>query len=429
MADATLEPSGVSHATEPSGVSHATSDAALLRRFATGRDAAAFAELVRRYGRLVWGVCRRRLVRPEDAEDAFQATFLALAARAASIRNAEALPGWLHSTACRAAVRVASAPPRASGRETAATGLDVVAELVRLEEVVALDEEIVRLPDRYQAPLVLFHLEGLDRREVADRLGLSETGVKTLLRRGRSLLRSRLVRRGVALPAVLPFAVEPVPAAAAVAGGMAGSTGLSGLSAVAPVSGAKAAGPAVSWAGGASAATAVALAGAIGMTLLLAPGDARHGRHDLVAGEVVETVLAPEPPEATIGVVGVGTPPAGGRSGLAFDPAAAELRSALDEPATLRFPNTPLPDALDVVAALHNIKVEIDRPGLEAAGVLGRNGDATVTIAVAGVRLGTALDRMLKPIGLTYVVKGETLFVTTIVSLAEESGTRVGRDG
>src|SRR5687767_12745676 len=76
-------------------------DAELLSRFDTARDEAAFELLVRRHGALVYRVCRVRLRNDADAEDVFQATFLALARAAGRIHATTSLAGWLYRVAFR----------------------------------------------------------------------------------------------------------------------------------------------------------------------------------------------------------------------------------------------------------------------------------------------------------------------------------------
>src|SRR5579884_505079 len=95
----------------------ALTDRELLHRFGTQRDEAAFAALVRRHGRLVLGVCRRVLGQEQDAEDAFQATFLILARKAAARGWRESISNWLYRVAYRLAVRARRQAGRRQARE------------------------------------------------------------------------------------------------------------------------------------------------------------------------------------------------------------------------------------------------------------------------------------------------------------------------
>jgi RNA polymerase sigma-70 factor (ECF subfamily) len=162
----------------------------------------AIAELVRRHGPMVMGVCRRALPGSHDAEDAFQATFLILARRAASIGRREQLASWLHGVA----IRTASESRRRAGRRRARERRMMDAPKGepsdphdRIELMARLDEELNRLPRRYRDALVACELECRSRREAAQQLGLPEGTLSTHLTRGRKLLHDRLVRRGVSM--------------------------------------------------------------------------------------------------------------------------------------------------------------------------------------------------------------------------------------
>jgi RNA polymerase sigma factor (sigma-70 family) len=198
-------------------------DEQLLQRFAAASDWAAFEALLRRHGPTVLGVCRRLLRREQDVEDAFQATFLVLARKAASIRRRQSVASWLHGVARRVAVRARAAAARQSAGpvgEVVAPDLDPAGALTWHEARAALDEELARLPEELRAPLVLCYLEGLARDEAAARLGCPLGTLKGRLERGRDLLRRRLTRRGLGLAAALAaLALEraAVPAALAAA--------------------------------------------------------------------------------------------------------------------------------------------------------------------------------------------------------------------
>src|SRR6478752_7723404 len=110
------------HLRQLGGAADGLSDVQLLRRFAAGREESAFAALMRRHGGLVWGVCRHVLRQEQDAEDAFQATFLVLADKAGAIRKREALACWLHGTAYRIAMTARREASRRRAREERAAG-------------------------------------------------------------------------------------------------------------------------------------------------------------------------------------------------------------------------------------------------------------------------------------------------------------------
>jgi RNA polymerase sigma factor (sigma-70 family) len=181
-------------------------DRLLLSRFTRARDEEAFAELVRRHGPLVLGVCRRILGHRDDAEDAFQATFLLLARKAPAVAWRQSAAPWLYAVAYRLACKARSTRHRRNRAEPLAAdppgpAADPLAPLAWQEVRLALDEELGRLPAHLRSPLVLCYLQGQTRDEAAAGLGWSVATLKRRLERGRALLRDRLTRRGLAFAA------------------------------------------------------------------------------------------------------------------------------------------------------------------------------------------------------------------------------------
>src|SRR5262245_23631092 len=183
------------------------SDAALVTRFAAARDEVAFAELVARHGPLVRGVCRR-VLGPDAADDAFQATFLVLARKAGLIKRPAAVGSWLYGVAYRLSQQAHRRQARRERHER-----DVIAppgdlrdpsSAAALADLLAvLDEELARLPDRLRAPLLLCYIDGRTQDEAAKQLGWSLGTFRRRLERARDLLRVRMERRGATLSAGL----------------------------------------------------------------------------------------------------------------------------------------------------------------------------------------------------------------------------------
>ena len=182
-------------------------DEQLLVDYLSHRDASAFEALVRRYGPMVLRVCRDVLGDREDAEDAFQATFLVLLRQAGSIRDRASIGRWLYEVACRISRRERRRVARLRFQERRAPEMDAAAppdfDPADRELKPILHEEIRRLPSKLRDPIVLCYFEGLTVEDAARRLRCPVGTLKSRLGKGRELLRARLTRRGLAASALL----------------------------------------------------------------------------------------------------------------------------------------------------------------------------------------------------------------------------------
>jgi RNA polymerase sigma factor (sigma-70 family) len=194
-------------------------DGELLEQFVKGRDERAFAALVQRYSALVYGVCIRLLQNSHDADDAFQATFLVLARKAASLDGKGPLGNWLYTVAFRTATKAwaANAKRRNLERYTPETPMVCPLHDSEWDELrPILDEELNRLPKKYRSLLVLCYLKGKTHQEAARELGWPTGSISRRMHRARELLRHRLTLRGITLSSALLFALISRKATAAI---------------------------------------------------------------------------------------------------------------------------------------------------------------------------------------------------------------------
>jgi RNA polymerase sigma factor (sigma-70 family) len=181
-----------------------TGDGQLLGAFVATRDDAAFATLVRRHGPMVLGVCRRVVGDPHLAEDAFQATFLVLARRAAVVRPRHLVGPWLYGVAYRTALKARSSAARRNAKEKQVDAMPhppVSPEEAWTDLQPVLDAELARLPDKYRIPVLLCDLGGRPQRDVARELKLPPATLANRLAAARRLLARRLNDRGITLSA------------------------------------------------------------------------------------------------------------------------------------------------------------------------------------------------------------------------------------
>lgn len=177
------------------------SDKQLLAEYVGEQNQAAFAALVDRHAPLVWNVCRRVLGETDDAEDAFQATFIVLLRKAGLVQWKNSIAGWLYQVSHRAAWRCRS---QAARRTQAITHSDLadrsrtIAQEEDEERRRVIEEEIARLPEALRLPVIMCYLQGLTNVQAASRIGCPKGTVASRLSRARSRLRRRLRARGFA---------------------------------------------------------------------------------------------------------------------------------------------------------------------------------------------------------------------------------------
>ena len=176
-------------------------DGKLLGMFIEQRDEAAFEVLMRRHGPMVLSVCRRILHNQQDAQDAFQATFLVLVRKAKSVAPREIVGSWLYAVARQTAIRIRSQNAKRWWREKQVTTMPDPQVMASESngDLQLLDQELSRLPAKYRIAIVRCDLEGKTRKQAARQLGWAEGTVSSRLARGRTMLAKRLAKHGLLL--------------------------------------------------------------------------------------------------------------------------------------------------------------------------------------------------------------------------------------
>jgi RNA polymerase sigma factor (sigma-70 family) len=389
------------------------SDSQLLQSFILRREAAAFEALLRRHGPMVFGVCRRILRHSQDAEDAFQATWLVFIRKANSISPADMVANWLYGVAYRTALKAKAATARRWAKERhvfeiAKTEIDSEAIWRELEPI--LDLELNRLPDKYRIPIVLCDLERKTRKEAARQLGWPEGTISGRLARGRVMLAKRISRHGLSLGGgALAMALS----------GNAASANLPPSLVISTIKAATfiAAGHATAAAGMISAKVASLTEGVVKTMLLtklkiatgvlLAAGVLGTGIFKVGHGAVADQGASAEGLQAQPKKTASGIAPGKPRSAKAKN----DLDSKLNSTISLDFKDTPLCEVIDHLRAHSGINIVVDRPALEKDGL---SLDCPVTMKLEGVTFKTALTLILHQAQMDYTIRDRILTVTPL---------------
>jgi RNA polymerase sigma factor (sigma-70 family) len=183
----------------------ADSDRELVRALSTECADGAFAEVLRRHGPMVMGVCRRVLGDYHESEDAFQATFIVLIRKRHSLLLRKSLGAWLHGVALRVAMKAKLMSPRRKAESAILNEDPLTQELDHSQRLAwseigqILDDEIQRLPVKLRAAFVLCELEGRTHKEAAKELGIPPGTISSRAALAKEGLRNNLTRRGVTI--------------------------------------------------------------------------------------------------------------------------------------------------------------------------------------------------------------------------------------
>jgi RNA polymerase sigma factor (sigma-70 family) len=166
-------------------------DGDLLDGFLNQHVEVDFAELVRRYCSMVWGVCRRNLPDHADAEDAFQTVFLVLVRRGKKLIGVPTIGPWLHRVAVWTTRNVRRRNAHRLSRHVAVNE-DLPADSRDRDLSLDLDSALLALPEKFRSSIVLCHLMGFSRADAAAQLGCREGTLSAWLSRGLARLRKKL---------------------------------------------------------------------------------------------------------------------------------------------------------------------------------------------------------------------------------------------
>jgi RNA polymerase sigma factor (sigma-70 family) len=398
------------------------SDGQLLDRYLGRRDEAAFEALVRRHGPMVLGVCRRVLSDNQDAEDAFQAAFLVLVRKAASIQPRDLVGNWLYGVAYRTALETRGILARRRAMERQVTAMpEPIRESARAapDACAILDEELSRLPDKYRTPVVLCELEGRTRKQVARMLRIAEGTLSSRLATARRMLAGRLTRRGYGLSAAAMTALLAEQATA--------SSLPQPLITVTVQS-------AATFAAGASAA-------AVSSNVILVTEGVLKAMFLTKVKTVTAVFVLMAVLGGGIGLLGPGSqagPPQDDKAGQkkATDPkkvnapAKAELvqnrdvEKKLQATLNVNYTEITLEEVLEQLRNTSRLNIFVDKPSLDAAAI---QLNQPVTLRLDGVSLKTALKYLLRNSGLTFMVEDGIVIITAGAVPGNERVSKVRR--